>query len=262
MSNYRELVKTFQKFEIPAQRPVIVHTSRTLLDDIKGGANTLLGALTATYRSILMPSFTYQTMVIPKVGPENNGLDYQHPPKSNEWATFFDHALAVNPAMGKLAEVARKRPQARRSHHPILSFAGFNVEDILQAQTLSQPLAPIEVLVDQGGWVLLLGIDQTANVSIHHAEQLAGRKQFTRWALTPAGVIECPNIPGCSRGFNAITPYIEDYIRRGVFGSTPITAIPLQALIPIARKLILEDSAALLCGDENCTRCMAVRSEA
>ncbi len=261
MSNYRELVNTFQKLEIPAERPVIVHASPLFLGGIEGGENALLGALTAVYDSILTPTFTYQTMVVPREGPENNGLDYKNPPESSQYAVFFEPDMLASSAMGELAEVMRTRTRANRSFHPILSFAGIHVKDALDAQTLSQPLAPIEVLADKDGWVLLLGVDQTANVSIHYAEQLAGRKQFIRWALTPAGVKECPNFPGCSRGFNALSPHIQYHVRKEAFGSTVITAMSLQAMIPLAQKLILEDPAALLCDKGDCARCEAVKSE-
>jgi len=262
MTNYRELVKTLQKFNIPVGYPIIVHTSPSFLDKIEGGANTLLGALISVYDSILTPAFTYQTMVIPKEGPENNGLDYDNPPKSSQNAVFFSPDLPTNATLGELAEVMRVHPHAERSRHPILSFTGLHVEDILQSQTLSRPLEPIKILVDQGGWVLLLGVDQTANVSIHHAEQLAGRKQFIRWALTPAGVKECPNFPGCSQGFNVLVPLLRNLIREEIFDSILITATPLQAMIPIAQKLIREDPTTLLCDDGKCARCRAIRREA
>lgn len=262
MANYRQLVNTFQKLEIPAERPVIVHASLASLGKVAGGVNTLLGALVRTYRSILIPTFTYQTMVVPREGPENNGLDYKNPPESSQNAVFFEPDLPTSSAMGELAEALRTHPRAKRSFHPILSFAGIHVGYALESQTLSQPLAPIEVLADKDGWVLLLGVDQTANVSIHYAEQLAGRKQFIRWALTPAGVKECPNFPGCSWGFNALSPHIQYHVRKEVFGSTVITAMSLQAMIPLAQKLILEDPAALLCDKGDCARCGAVRSGA
>ena len=220
-----------------------------------------MGALLAVYDSILVPAFTYQTMVTPKKGPDNNGVDYRNPPDCQN-ATFFKSDLPPSPKMGELLKVLLEDPRVARSHHPILSFAGINVTEALEAQTLSNPFAPIEVLVeDQGGWVLLLGADQTANISIHYAEQLAGRKQFIRWALTPAGIKECPNIPGCSRGFNVLARHIQDYIRKETFDTITITATPLQALIPIARKLILDDSEALLCHDENCMQCVAVKRD-
>ena len=66
----------------------------------------------------------------------------------------------------------------------------------MAVQTLAEPLAPIGALAQRGGWVLLLGVNQTVNTSLHYAERLAGRPQFTRWALTYEGVRECPQFPG------------------------------------------------------------------
>ncbi len=256
MSKYRALVKTFRKLEIPADRPVIIHASPSFL---AGREKSLLGALTAVYDSILTPSFTYQTMVAPKEGPKNNGLDYENPPKASQNPVFFEPSLPPSPPMGKLGEIILSHPRAKRSLHPALSFAGIRVNDALNAQTLTNPLAPVGVLVSQWGWVILLGVDHTANISIHHAEQLAGRKQFTRWALTSAGIKECPNFPGCSQGFNAIRSHIQENVHKVSFEGMVVTAMPLQVLIPVAQKLVLDDASALLCDNENCARCKAVK---
>ena len=108
--------------------------------------------------------------------------------------------------MGIVAETLRRHPRARRSLHPIQSFAGIYADKFLAAQTLQNPLGPIGALAEADGWVLLLGVDHTVDTSIHYAEKLAGRKQFTRWALLSDRIIECPGFPGDSAGFDAIAP--------------------------------------------------------
>ena len=45
------------------------------------------------------------------------------------------------------------------------------------------------------------------------AEWLAGRKQFTRWALTPQGITACPNFPGCPEGFEQVSPLLTTIMR-------------------------------------------------
>jgi aminoglycoside 3-N-acetyltransferase len=63
-----------------------------------------------------------------------------------------------------------------------LSFSGINAGATLFTQTIYEPLDP-SGLAQQDGWVVLINVDHTSNTSIHYAEKLAGRKQFTRWAL-------------------------------------------------------------------------------
>jgi aminoglycoside 3-N-acetyltransferase len=168
--------------------------------------------------------------------------------------------MPADTMMGVVAEYLRTHPKALRSMHPILSFAGINAKQILDSQTTHEPLLPIQTLIDEEGWVLLMGVDQTVNTSIHYGEQLAGRKQFTRWALTPKGIIPCHGFPGCSDGFEDITPHLNEVIRNVKVGEAAIQAIPLVNLMDSVCGMLKEDPLALLCGREDCARCNAVRA--
>ena len=148
-------------------------------------------------------------------------------------AEFFRPGIPADPLMGALAEAVRIHPNAARSIHPILSFTGMNAKPILDTQTIQEPLLPIQALTEEEGWVLLLGVDQTVNTSIHYGELLAGRKQFVRWALTPKGVVTCPGFPGCSDGFEALSPQLADDIRKVELGKAVIQAMPLEKLVEL-----------------------------
>ena len=131
----------------------------------------------------------------------------------------------------------------------------------MNSQTLAEPLAPVRLLAEKGGWVLLLGVNHTVNTSIHLAERLAGRMQFTRWALTAQGVVECPGFPGCSDGFEKLAPRLARVIHATLVGQALVQALPLAALIPIARQEFERDPLALLCDNFYCERCQAVREQ-
>ncbi len=246
MLTFRQLLKSIRQLDIPPNAPVIAHASLSAFGEIHGGAETLLGALMTACPRVMMPAFTYKTMIIPEVGPENNGMEYGTGGDRNKMAEFFHPDMPVDPLMGRVPERLRRHPSAKRSLHPILSFTGVGVEDALAAQTLDEPLAPIGVLAESEGYVLLLGVDHTVNTSIHYAEKLAGRKQFIRWALTPKGVVACPGFPGCSDGFNQIAPHLEDVTRRVLAGRARVQAIPLTELLATARRLIEMNPRALL----------------
>lgn len=257
--SYRELVQGFQRLGIPAGKPVIAHASLKSFGEVRGGAETLLGALLGVFPRLMMPTHTYQTMLIPEEGPADNAIQYGSGRDQNAMAVFFTPDLPADPLMGILPEVLRKHPQAKRSAHPILSFAGVGVEDALAAQTLAEPLAPIRVLNEEEGWVLLLGVDHTVNTSIHYAEKLAGRRQFVRWALTPNGVAECPGFPGCSMGFEKAAPLLQAVTRETLIGTVQVRALPLLEMTGLLVAAIKEDPLAFLCDDPTCERCAAVR---
>ncbi len=258
-TSYRDLVSGFRQLDIPTQSPLIVHTSLGAFDDVRGGAETLLGALLFLHPRLMAPTHTYKTMLTPEEGPENNGMAYGSHTGENLMAEFFSAAMPADKLMGILPETLRKHPQAKRSSHPILSFAGIGVEQALLAQTLADPLAPIGKISEEDGWVLLLGVNHTVNTSIHYAEKLVGRRQFIRWALTEDGVVECPGFPGCSLGFEQAAPALESITRRSSIGPAQIRALPLQPMFTIIQDLILQDPSALLCDDPTCERCTATR---
>jgi aminoglycoside 3-N-acetyltransferase len=198
-------------------------------------------------------------MLNPEVGPPNNGITYGTQPDVNKLAEPFLPEMPVDPLMGILPETLRKHPKARRSSHPIQSFAGIGADAIVNSQSLFNSLAPIGALADQDGWILLLGVDHAVNTSIHYAEKLAGRIQFVRWALTRERVVECPGFPGDSEGFNAIAPDVEKYTRRVEIGGALVQAMHLKSLIEVVVQKIRENPFALLCERQDCERCNAVR---
>jgi aminoglycoside 3-N-acetyltransferase len=244
-----------------ADAPVIVHSSLKSFGHVEGGAGTVANALVAVFGTLLVPTFTYKTMIIPLAGPENNGITYGSLQDQNQMAEFFTMRMPADPLMGILPEMLRRHARAKRSSHPIQSFAGLNADKFLEAQTMTDHLAPLGLLEKADGWVVLVGVDHTVNTSIHYAEKLAGRRQFIRWALTPKGVVECPGFPGCSAGFQAIAPDVEKFTRRMQIGDALVQAVPLKMLFKVVVGQIKKDPLALLCQQEDCERCGEIRKQ-
>jgi aminoglycoside 3-N-acetyltransferase len=259
MVSFREFIHGFQELNLPRPRPVILHASLSSFVEVRGGAETVLGALLTMVDALIVPTFTYKTMLIPETGPEDNAIVYGSGREQNRSTLMFRPDMPADPLMGIIPETVRLRPQVQRSIHPILSFAGINVEAALQAQTMEQPLEPFRVLVEQAGWVLLLGVNHTVNTGIHYAEKLAGRKQFQRWALTTRGVRGCPGFPGCSFGFERVSAHLVRFTRWVKIGQAAVQAIPLQPMIDTITNLLHRDPLALLCSQADCERCNAVR---
>jgi aminoglycoside 3-N-acetyltransferase len=240
-------------------KPAIAHASLKSFGAIRGGAEAVVGALLASVSGLIMPAFTYKTMLIPEVGPPSNGLAYGKHSDLNRMAEPFHYDMPIDPLIGTLPETLRHYSGAMRTAHPILSFVGFNANAALETQTLYNPFAPIGWLADRDGWVLLMGVDHTVDTSIHYGEKMAGRHQFVRWALTRKRVVECPNFPGCSDGFEAIRPEIVDVTRRVEVGESFIEAIPLHPILQAVETSIKSDPLALLCQRERCERCDVIR---
>ncbi|MEW6402724.1 MAG: AAC(3) family N-acetyltransferase, partial [Chloroflexota bacterium] len=112
-------------------RYVIAHASLKALGPIEGGAEALLQILLASTRGVVMPTFTYKTMLTPQVGPPNNGIIYGKEQDLNRMAEPFQPDMPADPSMGILPETLRRSPEAVRSWHPIQSFAGINADEIV-----------------------------------------------------------------------------------------------------------------------------------
>ena len=260
MLDFAELKSAFDELGL-INKPVIAHASLRPFGFIQGGADAILRAMLASFdSSIIMPTHTYKTKIIPDVGPPNNGITYGSGQEANKMAEPFHLDMRADAMMGILPEILRNHPSATRTAHPILSFAGINANTALNTQTLYDPLAPIGALAEQDGWALLIAVDHTVNTSIHYAEKLAGRKQFIRWALAGDRVVECPSFPGDSSGFQAIEEYVKGDTRRVDVGKAYIQAIPLKRLFDEVVILVKKDPLALLCEREDCERCTAVKA--
>jgi aminoglycoside 3-N-acetyltransferase len=259
MVSFRDVYSGMKLIGISASTPVIVHTSLSAFGEVQGGAETLLGALMAAFPALMMPAFTYKTMIIPETGPKNNGITYGTGKDLNRMAEFYSPQLPADRLMGVVAELLRLRPNAARSSHPIFSFTGVNVEDLLLLQTLQDPFGLLGELALQNGWVVLAGVDHTVNTSIHFVEKIAHRQQFIRWALTQSGAVQCNGFPGCSDGFDQAATPLNPIIRQVAIGDAIVRALPLQPMIEILVGVMSSDPLALLCKRQDCERCRTVR---
>lgn len=260
MISYRDVVHAVQQVGVVASSRLIAHASLPAFGPVAGGAETIVGALLASAETVLMPAFTLRAMVVPPIGPPDNAVEYGDPNGANASAEIFRPDLTVDAATGVVAETLRRHPRARRSEHPLMSFAGVNAGEAVSAQSLEDPLGPLAWLAEFDADVLLLGVDHRADTSVHYAEKLAGRKQFVRWALTPVGVVECPGMPGCSDGFAALGPRLEGVARRADLGESAVELVPMRDLLHVVVGWIRQDPRALLCDRPACPRCAAVRA--
>lgn len=256
--DYMELSRVFGSLDL-YNVPVIAHASLHAFGHIEGGSETLLQTLLQSVAALIMPTHTYTTMITPNTGPSNNGIMYGTGKDLNRLAEFYSPSMPADRLMGVIPELLRRRPEAKRSMHPILSFAGVRADKAIGSQTLDEPMAPIRMFAEREGWVLLLGVDHTSNTTIHYAERLAGRKQFIRWALTENGIVSCPGFPGDSSGFQVIEKDMQPHIKKLQVGNALVQAMPMKALVDVVQQRLQKNPKDLLCGDISCARCNEIR---
>jgi len=238
---------------------VLAHVDLSSMGDVEGGAETVVDALLACSGTLVMPAFTYQTQIIPQLGPPDNAIVYGIGDAVNAKAEIFRPDLPVHPDCGSVSEALRQREETLRSTHPILSFVaqGPHAREVLASQTRQNPLGPVGWLEAHDGVVLLLGVDQRRNFALHLAEQRAGRKTFTRWALTIDDIEELAYIPGCTEGFNEIWYDLLSVATVSRVGLARAEVMPIEAMLEVAELRLAVEPNLMLCDKPSCLSCRA-----
>lgn len=252
-------IKLVEELGLTDDKDIIAHVHLPSLGPVKGEAEAVLQAIMAVSGTVVMPAFTYQTQIIPQVGPPDNAIEYGTGDLVNAKAEIFRPDLPVHPDIGVVAETFRQERFTLRSTHPIYSFIaqGPNARQALSSQTRENPLGPIAFLEAQDGAVLLMGVDQRQNFSLHLAEQRAGRKTFTRWALTIDDIEELHHIPGCSYGFNDVWRELMEFAEVTQIGMARCELIQLEPMLQYVEARLRDDPSFMLCDRPSCLSCRA-----
>lgn len=142
---------------------LLVYSSLSSFGYVHGGANTVIDALLKAVGqegTVLVPTLTGKSTD----GPQN-------PP-------IFD--VKETPCWtGKIPATFMKLPQAKRSLHPTHSVSSigplteFLIKNHENSMTPCGEESPYYRLAEKGGYILLIGVDQESNTTIHTAEELA-----------------------------------------------------------------------------------------
>ena len=250
-----DLERGFRQLGLNNHTPLIVHSSLSSLGNLVGGTQSVLNALERHSSTLVMPAFTYYTLVW-TAAPRNEDW----PASVAEDGPPFRADSPVSRDIGRIPQAMLERLGTLRSMHPALSFAanGLDASKILGVQTLEHPYAPIGVLAQMDATVLLIGVDHRSNTTVHYGEYLAGRPLLERWANTPNGAVRT-FYPNCSAAFNAIESSLTS-LRSLDIGKATLQAVKVREVIAATKRLLANHPEALLCSYPNC-RCQNVRAK-
>ncbi|NGM70635.1 AAC(3) family N-acetyltransferase [Natronolimnobius sp. AArcel1] len=229
---------------------VIVHSSLRSLGWVDGGAETVVDALcnvVGADGTVLMPTFT----------SGNDG----HP---------FDRKTTPSET-GRITEELRTREEAIRSAHPTHSVTalGASAELLTRDHELLNSLgpgSPMHRLLEDGGSILLLGVDHTSNSSVHIAERLADLpyRDQTRTVTVADGDESrtvTTNAVHCSYGFDAVEVIARraGLLTDGLIGEAHVQLMSGHALLSELVDALEIVPNLLLCADPGCGRCEYAR---
>ncbi|WP_027480703.1 AAC(3) family N-acetyltransferase [Deinococcus pimensis] len=237
---------------LDSSRDVIVHASLRAFGFIEGGAPAVIRALREHSATLVMPAFSYYTLVWPEEGRQP---DWPRP--TPPAGAGFGRYTRVSSDIGRVPQTLVEDPRVLRSFHPALSFVatGAHAAEILDAQTLESPYAPIGKLYDLDGLAVLFGVDHRSNTTMHYGEYLAGVPQLDRYVLVN-GQVRHTTFPNCSADFQRIAPHVTGTTVN--LGRGRLSVFRVRDLVDATRDLVTRDPEALLCTYPGC-RCQAVR---
>jgi aminoglycoside 3-N-acetyltransferase len=267
------LQKDLSALGIKPGATLLVHSSYKSLGTVEGGPKTVISALRESLGpagTLMAPAFT------------NNLIDpytWPNPPKANERLKIledlppFDPELSEPYQMGAIPKTLWKMPGVIRSDHPVTSWLGIGpkAEMMLQDQSLDAPegiQSPIgKVYQDPSeAQILLLGVEHSANTSIHLAEHLLDMAHLyelpDRFVRLEDGLRvwrEVKQTTKCSDGFVKLTPHTKTITTIGKVGDATAMLMQARALVQIAMEVLQEDPTALLCESASCVHCPTSR---
>lgn len=229
---------------------VLVHSSLSKVGWICGGALAMIEALTRA----LGPA---GTLVVPTHSSDlSEPSDWKNPPVPESWWPVIRESMpAYDPKqtptwfMGRLPELFRTQPRVLRSGHPQVSFAarGPHATAITTSHDLEFGLgegSPLARIYDLDGSILLLGVGQDRNTSLHLAEYRA------QWPGKQSMMLGAPIFIDGRRTwvtFQDIVITEEDFVRigadyerdggplvRGHVGTAETLLIPQRTLVDYA----------------------------
>ncbi len=267
-----QLVEDLQNIGLTAGSNVLVHSSLRAVGQIEGGAETLLQAfkdVIGTEGTLLVPTFTFA---------HSDPAGWRDAPRTSdalremrEMVPVFD--AATSPTMtrwlGVFPEIVRRQPEAKRSNHPVVSFAalGANAEFLTQNAPFHYPLgseSPLARLHQLDGYVMLIGVPHTVNTSLHLAEVWSQVPYIHRTATLKTASDDWTVMlgsPECSDGFGKIEPLLRQsrLLRHGYIGNAPSQLMRQRGAVSMAVALLQGDGSILLCDNPDCLWCPTAR---
>ena len=159
--------------------------------------------------------------------------------------------------MGVVPATALSWPGAARGNHPLNSFTaiGAHAAKLIAKQSPSDVYAPLAVLSEMNGFVVLLGVGLERLTLLHLAEKQAGRTLFRRWAKDAHGAPIAVEVGGCSEGFGKLEPYLRRLMRTTCVGTSKWIVIRADQALACASAAIRDNPGLTHCTVEACNRC-------
>lgn len=228
----QQLIFDLQQLGVRPGSVLVVHTSLRNVGWISEGPAAVVRSL----RHVLGPE---GTLVMPTM---------------TDSETLYDPRTTPTQHMGIVAETFWRLEGVLRSDHPAGSFAaaGPLAVQITAPQPIDPPHgidSPIGRVYENDGWILLLGVDHSANTSIHLAENMcnAPYRIMDRVLVQENGQtrpVEFAEVNHCCRNFVKVAPHLSmrGQLVVGKVGQATAQLMRSRHLVDLACELMADDA--------------------
>jgi aminoglycoside 3-N-acetyltransferase len=265
------LIEDLRKLGLYEGAHVLAHVSMGAVGPGEEGAATLLNAfrrMLGHTGTLLVPAFTPE-FIDPGEGEAAPEADDEIERIRAELGVFDASATPVSDVVGAFSEAVRQQPDARRSAHPVASYAAIGAPAgvLTERVPFHYPLgseSPVARLHRLKGWVVLIGVGQEANSALHLAEVWADAPYIHRSARVKTGPDQWTVMQGgagCTAGFPKIVAVLRQarILHTGQVGGAPAQLMRLEETVSMAVAVLRGSADALLCDDPNCRSCRLAR---
>ena len=247
---YADILAGLRQMGLSSGDKLLVHSSLGAIGKVDGGADTVIDALLEAVGPdglVVVPTFACE------------------PP--------FDRKSSATP-LGAVSDRLWRRPDAARSLHPTHSVAaiGKGADDLIRghekAPTAYGEGTPYYELARKGGKILLLGLDQDRNTTLHAAEAITVPSYLKTVEASyvddgePVS-ISSPAMAGPHRDFIGLDKLFSaaGIMKIGRVGSAVCRLIEAGPMLDIAVEALSTDPAAVLCDNPRCADCLMQREK-
>jgi len=243
-----------------AHSVIALHSSLKSFGHLAGGAATVVRAFLNTGCTLVVPTFTYHTLVPSPPGwvLAQNGDDDFPQIEADDTVPFVSASPMIERSMGVIPAYILSLPGRVRSDHPLNSLAaiGPRAAEAIEAQGLLNVYGPYKKMyVWDNTYVLLMGVSLVRATPIHFAEERAGRRLFRCWARQADGAAVEIEIGSCSDGFDHLAPVVSAVETTVQVGDSRWRTFPFKPFVDTVTAAILQNPLITHCDDPDCVRC-------
>ena len=234
-----------------AGQPLCVHASLRSFGQVQDGAQTVIEGLLQQGCTVMVPTHSYGTYYIP--APVDGSAD----PSAPVYTPDSNAVDAQN--MGAIPVYVLHKPERVRGNHPLDSFTAIGplASQLVESQSPEDVYAPVRVLGQLRGYIVMMGVGLNKLTALHHAERLAGRPLFRLWTRGADGQPVQARLGGCSEGFVNFDSILAPIERQIHVGQSLWRIFSVEPLLALAVDAIRANPMITHCGNAECDECNA-----